>query len=275
MRALVTGANGFIGSHVVERFRSGGWEPIRFDILDSFEDQPPVDVVVSLAATADPATAIADPAFAYTNGTRIMVETLEYARKVGASVLHVSTNEVYGSKDGPVYAPRGPYAGAKACQEIVCVTYPDVPVTVAVTQSVFGERQQPNKLVPSIVRALLNNEPVMLQRDGTVWASRPFLYAGDLADALIELAGHYHGPRVHVGSRDSLSVLEVAHILGEALDRTPNVQPVQANGRPGHELQVEAIGCDLPWWMPQRAERPLRRTALWYREHSEACAIRS
>ena len=185
MRALITGADGFVGSHVAPAFRDRGWEVFPFDVLDRWDRQPPVDVVVSLAASANPREALRNPQGAYANGTRVMVDTLEFARQVGARVLHVSTNEVYGHKVGLPYEPRGPYAGAKACQEIVCETYQDVPVTIVVTQSLFGERQQPDKLVPTAIRKLLANEPIQLQPNGHRWASRPFLHARNLAEALL------------------------------------------------------------------------------------------
>ncbi|HEX7992924.1 MAG TPA: SDR family oxidoreductase, partial [Streptosporangiaceae bacterium] len=107
---LVTGAAGFVGRHVTQRFADEGWRVLGVDVGDEFPLQP-VDVVVSLAATAEPQEAIRDPQAAYTNGVGIMVRTLEYARHAGARVLHVSTNEAH--------PPIGPYGGAKACQETV------------------------------------------------------------------------------------------------------------------------------------------------------------
>jgi nucleoside-diphosphate-sugar epimerase len=131
-----------------------------------------------------------------------MVQTLEYARKVGARVLHVSTNEVYGSgsMDGPVFGPVGPYGGGKACQEIICKSYEDVDTTIVVTQSLFGERQQKFKLIPQAIRSLLDGRPVSLQRNGHVWAQRPFLHVRNFAEALTHIATTEQPERVHVGA---------------------------------------------------------------------------
>jgi nucleoside-diphosphate-sugar epimerase len=249
-------------------------DAIPFDLGDTFDDMPAVEVVISLAATADPREALRDPAAAYRNSTAITVQTLEYARHVGARVLHVSTNEAL--------KPAGPYGGAKACQEIICQTYPDVRTTIVVTQSLFGERQQPDKLIPSVIRAILAGEPVKLQRGGARWASRPFLHARNLADALqVMTARDFVKPRVHIGAHAMISVREVADHLAAGMGRNIwRVEAIPAGDRAGHELDVRPIGCDLAGWRPSYpVAEALRDVAQWYLTNPEwleaGCAIRS
>ena len=252
MRALVTGAAGFVGSHVLEELSD--WDVVTVNRGDSFP-RTPVDVVFSLAATGDPWQALRDPVAAYTNDVRVMAQTLEYVRETGARVLHVSSSEAGGL--------RGPYAGAKRCQEIVCETYRDA--TVVVTQSLFGERQQPDKLVPTIIRRLFNGEAVQLQFGLEGFAQRPFLHASDFAGALLHLVRRASLPRrVHVGSDSMISVERVAEILADELGRPLRIEKVLADDRPGHEVSVTPIGNDLPGWKPGDVDEALRRTARWY-----------
>lgn len=261
-RVLVTGAAGFVGSHVVRCFEEHGCTVVGMDLGDEFPEHP-VDVVVSLAATADPKLALKDPAGAYANGTRIMVEALEYARRCDARVLHVSTNEAH--------PPRGPYGGAKACQEIVCQTYPDVRTTVVVTQSLFGERQQRDKLVPTAIRSVLQGSAVRLQSNGNgEFASRPFLHVRNLAQALVWLMVHGGPERVHVGATETLSVRAAVGFLSDVLGRKAKITPIPAGDRVGHEAHVEPIGCDLDGWQPLYGTvSALRDVARWYLSNPE------
>jgi dTDP-glucose 4,6-dehydratase len=250
-----------------------GWEAVGFDNRDDLSRRLDcggfADVVISLAATADPKEALRDPAAAYVNDVRVMVDTLEYARAVGARVLHVSTNEVYGPGASLPYRPRGPYAGGKACQELICGTYPDVPTTIVVTQSLFGERQQPDKLIPSVIRGLLNGDTVRLQRGPSGWAARPFLHVDNLADALLHLAVNGNGShRVHVGAAKTISVQRVANIVAAALGRELRLEAVPSGDRAGHEVTVKPIGHDVPEWKPiLDTEQALAQTATWYQEN--------
>lgn len=280
MRALVTGAGGFLGSHVVRQLLAKNWDVIatvrssqrrleenaRLEIvpcdLQCQMDGPKVDVVFSLAATADPARAIADPWRAYVNDTQVMLTTLDYARKVGAKVVHVSSNEAQ--------HPNGAYAGAKACQDIICDACSGVSITTVITQSLFGERQQSNRLIPNAIRSLLADRPVPLQhRDGEC-ATRPFLHAGWAAEALITAA--HLDPIVYRLGSQPLPLTLVVETIAKALDREAAYRVIASDDRPGHELHGLSVGWSPPFGKPPERDGTLAqiaRTAVWFRDHPE------
>ena len=89
------------------------------------------------------------------------------------------------------------------------------------TQSLFGERQQPNKLIPSAIRAILAGEPVTLQRNGSGGHPGRSYTPANLAEALRILAERPERTRqrVHVGADEVWSVRAVVANLEAALGR--------------------------------------------------------
>ena len=209
MRLLVTGGAGFIGSHYVRTLLSGGYpgyedaevtvldkltyagnpanlDPVsgRFtfvhgDIADArlvADVLPGHDAVLNFAAETHVDRSIAGAAeFVTANVTGVQV-LLDACRDAGVGkVVHVSTDEVYGSiaagswtEDSPL-DPNSPYAAAKAGGDLLALAYArthglDVSITRCCNN--YGPYQYPEKVIPLFATNLIEHKPVPLYGDG-------------------------------------------------------------------------------------------------------------
>ncbi|GGK40965.1 dTDP-glucose 4,6-dehydratase [Pilimelia terevasa] len=208
MRLLVTGGAGFIGSHYVRGLLTGafggaaavtvldaltyagnpanlapvadhpGYRFVHGDIADAAllaDLVPGHDVVVNFAAETHVDRSIADPtAFLRTNVLGVQC-LLEAVRAAGARMVHVSTDEVYGSievgswpEDHPLL-PNSPYSAAKAGADLLCRAYHrtyGLDVRVTRCSNNYGPHQYPEKLIPLFVTHLHDGRQVPLYGDG-------------------------------------------------------------------------------------------------------------
>ena len=197
MRLLVTGGAGFIGANFVHRAVGRGDEVTVYDALtyagnlanlEGLDGQPGYrfvhadvrdasalaeamaghDAVAHFAAESHVDRSLADPArFVATNceGTSTVCRA---ALEAGIGrVLHVSTDEVYGSIDegsfgeGDPLAPSSPYSASKAASDLIALSYHEtfgLPVVVTRSSNNYGRFQFPEKVIPLFVVRLLRGE---------------------------------------------------------------------------------------------------------------------
>jgi len=280
-RILVTGAAGFIGSHLVEhlvgqgcrvramvRYASGGGrgyldeapaangvEIITGDVRDHDSVQAAMagcDVVFHLAALIGiPYSYVSPLAYVRTNvdGT---LNVLEAARALGvARVVVTSTSEVYGTarrfpidEEHPVQS-QSPYAATKAGADQLALSFHrafGLPVAIARPFNAYGPRQSDRALIPTIATQLLAGQPVRL---GNTSPTRDFTYVDDTVRALAAIAvtDALVGEAANIGSGREIAVGALADLLGRLAGRDVRIAPDDARTRPPGS-EVERLCCD-------------------------------
>jgi dTDP-glucose 4,6-dehydratase len=308
VKALVTGGCGFIGSHAVRALLADGWQVTNLDAL-TYASNPAnlsdvesaagyrfvhgdicdaalvndlvrdADLVLNLAAETHVDRSLLDPGIFVRTDVEGVVTLLEAVRaNPGAHLVHMSTDEVFGSLPAPLqaaedhpFSPTSPYSASKAAAELQIRAYADtyaMPVTVLRSCNVYGPNQHIEKFIPLFTTRALAGEPLPLYGDGL--QEREWLYVDDLIAAIrtvIRTTSARPGVRaVHVGSGERLPNRTVAARICELAERPESlITPVQ--DRPGHDRRY-ALDCSrlraLGWSPTVPFEEGIARTVRWY-----------
>jgi dTDP-glucose 4,6-dehydratase len=244
---------------------------------------PGHDVIVNFAAESHVDRSIAGGAseFMTTNVLGAQQVFAAALRHDVRTVLHISTDEVYGSiEDGSwnedhVLLPNTPYAAAKAAGDLIArayaVTY-GLDVRVTRSSNNYGPYHFPEKIIPLFVTNLLDGKPVPLYGDGT--NVRDWLYVADHCRALaLVLEKGAPGEIYNIGGGRELTNRELTDLLLAATGRDAGfVQPVTDPRGPGHDMRyslddskVAALGYE-----PQMPfEEGLRLTVEWFGDNRD------
>ena len=309
MRLLVTGGAGFIGANFVHRAvdrgddvtvydaltYSGnpanlaglegrrGYRFVHADVCDGAalaEAMAGHDAVVHFAAESHVDRSITDPArFVSTNcgGTATVCRV---ALEVGVGrVLHVSTDEVYGSIDEGSFieadplAPSSPYSASKAASDLIALSYHrtyGLPVVVTRSTNNYGRFQYPEKVVPLFVTRLLRGRRVPLYGDGG--NVRDWCHVDDNCAAIERvLVDGVDGMVYNVGAGNEIDNLDLTHRLLELCGADASSIEYVAD-RPGHDRRysvdtqrIRALG-----WAPVHdLADGLAATVAWYRDNPD------
>lgn len=271
---------------------------LRADICDAeameaaFEAAKP-DAVIHLAAESHVDRSITGSrAFVQTNvlGTFEILEAsrrywsgLPKARAEAFRVLHVSTDEVYGSlgADGYFtettrYDPSSPYSASKAASDHLAQawhrTY-GLPVIVSNCSNNYGPFHFPEKLIPLAILNALDGKPLPVYGDGS--NIRDWLFVGDHARALHRIVTTGRpGETYNVGGRNERTNRTVVETVCRALDevrpgRGPHERLITfVADRPGHDhryaIDATKLESELGWRAEETFETGIVKTVRWY-----------
>jgi dTDP-glucose 4,6-dehydratase len=307
---VVTGGLGFIGSNFIHRmiksrgdlritnvdFKGPGSNPandldlrknaryrfVKGDIADyAFTRKilKNADLVVNFAAQTHVDRSIANPEPFFESNAKGAFNLFQAAKERKIDMLvHISTDEIYGSTDTGSYDerrplnPSSPYSATKAAADLMAqawnLTY-KLPVTILRCTNNFGPRQHPEKFIPKAIIRAINGKEIPLYGGGR--QVRDWIYVEDFCNAIEHAIDHaVPGQAYNISAGNELSNREVAERLITLLG-VPNVRSVDVEDRPAHDfrysLSSEKARESLDWKPAYAFDEALALTIKWYREN--------
>jgi dTDP-glucose 4,6-dehydratase len=253
MRILVTGAAGFLGSHLTDRLLSEGHSVLGVDNLSTgdpdniahlrnesrfqFEegdicsafDPGKVEYVFNMASPASPPEYLRLGVETLRVGSVGVENTLSIAQRYGAGFLHASTSECYGDplehpqaetywgNVNPV-GPRSVYDEAKRFAEALVMAYHrsrGVNTHLVRIFNTYGPRLHPGdgRVISNFMMQALRGEPLTIYGDGK--QTRSFCYVDDLIEGIVRLSRSDEHLPVNIGNQDEFTILECAQAVLE------------------------------------------------------------
>lgn len=255
---------------------------VRGDICDRplLDDLlPGTDAVVHFAAESHVDRSLSGPAAFVTTNVQGTQTVLEACRHAGVGrVVHVSTDEVYGSiergswtEEWPL-APNSPYSATKAGSDLMARAYArsfQLDVSITRCSNNYGPYQHPEKMIPRFVTNLFRGEPVPLYGDGR--NSREWLHVDDHCRAIQLVLEHGRaGEAYNVGGGVELTNRELTARLLQ-LCNADWTAVHQVADRAGHDLRYALDGGKLHAETGYRAQvgidEGLAGVVAWYRDN--------
>jgi UDP-glucuronate decarboxylase len=263
VRILITGAAGFLGSHLSQKMLGLGHSVIGLDDLSTGSErnlkelkQNPdfefvkhdirlpyhsdVDFILNFACPASPRHYQSDPVRTIETNFLGIINMLHLARDTGAKLLQASTSEVYGD---PAISPqkedywgnvnpigiRSCYDEGKRAAETLCFDYLrqyKVDARVIRIFNTYGPNMElgDGRVVSNFIVQALRNEPITIYGDGS--QTRSFCYVSDLIDGISKVVSLTENPGspINLGNPTDFTMLELAQVVLEVTKSSSKIE---------------------------------------------------
>ena len=206
---------------------------------------------------------------------------LKCIKKCGGKLVHVSTDEVFGSlklDDEPFneytpYNPRNPYSATKAASDHLVRSYVNthsIDAIVTNCSNNYGPRQHREKFIPTVIRNIKNNTPIPVYGSGQ--NVRDWIFVDDHCEALLTIGQNFkRGERYNIGGGHEMTNLEMITLILDLMGKPVNMYQSWINfvsDRKGHDFRYamnsDKIFKELGWSAKTKIVEGLEKTLEWY-----------
>jgi dTDP-glucose 4,6-dehydratase len=259
-------------------------EIIKNEVLGAMLGKP--DTILHVGAGSHVDRSIEDPLSFVMDNVVGTCNVLNYARQLDnlENMVYFSTDEVFGPAAPGIahhewhhYNSGNPYSASKAGGEELCLAFHNtykLPVMISHCMNIFGERQHPEKFIPSCIRKIYKGEKVIIHsnKNLTKAGSRFYIHANNVCSAVnFILSKGTHGDKYNIVGEKELDNYQVASIIADILGKPLNYEFVDFHSsRPGHDLRYALDGSKLAkmgWDLECTVEKSLETTVKWSLEN--------
>jgi dTDP-glucose 4,6-dehydratase len=274
--------SGCLDNPRIKLFSTDFTQPVSWGLVKELGD---INYILHVGAETHVDRSIDDPEpFVMTNVVGTM-HILNLARKLSnlKKLVYFSTDEVFGPapdgisyKEWDRYNSGNPYSATKAGGEELCLAYANtyrLPIIITHCMNAFGERQHPEKFIPSTIKKVMNGDKVIVHSNPsrTVAGSRFYIHCRNIASAVLFLLDKgVKGDKYNIVGEREIDNLSLAQFIASVIDKPLNYEMVDFHSsRPGHDLRYSLCGEKMRlmgWEPPKNFEESLTKTIKWYLE---------
>jgi dTDP-glucose 4,6-dehydratase len=305
-RVVITGAAGFIGSHLAETLLDLGYSVVgidnlltgdisniahlagrdfqfvKHDVTNYIFVDGPVDYVLHWASPASPIDYLELPIPTLKVGALGTHKALGLAKAKGARFVIASTSEVYGDplehpqketywgNVNPV-GPRGVYDEAKRFAEAMTMAYHRVhglETRIVRIFNTYGPRMRvrDGRVVPAFIQQALQGEPMTVFGDGS--QTRSFCFVSDLVDGIWRLLNSDLSDPCNIGNPREMTVLQFAQTIRAAIGSESEIafRELPVDDPKTRQPDITMARTRLGWEPVVSLEEGLARTIGWFRQ---------